>query len=171
MPHGASSGPHEMRPLQRQGEGPNTTTLDPLLDWIHSLIGSPIRSGTGVGGQTEEVGDDRRKKTDPSSVAAPSHGASSGPPDKPSPLEGEGRVRGRGRASTFTLVHPHLNPLPSRERKLHRGFFPFFCSGAIPGQSPGHASWRFFRAASDAAPTKTRRRTKYKDTGSSRSQG
>ena len=24
-------------------------TLDPLLDWIHSLIGSPIRSGTGVG--------------------------------------------------------------------------------------------------------------------------
>ena len=24
-------------------------TLDPLLDWIHSLTGSPIRSGTGVG--------------------------------------------------------------------------------------------------------------------------
>ena len=27
---GTASGPHQMRPLQRQGEGPNTTTLDPL---------------------------------------------------------------------------------------------------------------------------------------------
>ena len=27
---GAAAGPHEMRPLRRQGEGPNTTTLDPL---------------------------------------------------------------------------------------------------------------------------------------------
>ena len=25
--------------------------------------------------------------------------------------------------------------------------FPLFCSGAIPGQSPGHASWRFPLAA------------------------
>ena len=28
--------------------------------------------------------------------------------------------------------------------------FPFFCSGAIPGQSQGHASWRFPLAASAA---------------------
>ena len=40
--------------------------------------------------------------------------------------------------------------------------WPLFCSGAIPGQSPGHASWRCFRAASDAAGTK-----EGKDTGSS----
>ncbi len=31
MPRGAACGPHEMRPLQRQGDGPNTTTLDPRL--------------------------------------------------------------------------------------------------------------------------------------------
>ena len=29
-------------------EKAKATTLDPLLDWIHSLIGSPIRSGTSV---------------------------------------------------------------------------------------------------------------------------
>ena len=39
--------------------------LDPLLDWIHSLIGSPIRSGTASGTSVEDDRKRQRKKQKP----------------------------------------------------------------------------------------------------------
>ena len=41
---GTASGPHQMRRVRKKEK-----TLDPLLDWILYLTGSPIRSGTSVG--------------------------------------------------------------------------------------------------------------------------
>ena len=56
LPRGKGGKRHEMTRLRKTGE---IKTLDSLLDWIHSLIGSPIRSGT-------NVENDRKGKADSS---------------------------------------------------------------------------------------------------------
>ena len=56
LPRGKGGKRHEMPRLRKTGE---IKTLDSLLDWIHSLIGSPIRSGT-------SVENDRKGKADSS---------------------------------------------------------------------------------------------------------